>query len=334
LPFNRAVISRIELNNDGETWEGEITVDKLRILKDVEKLLDNDSRRAKKPRKIGITMVIVEDVANYGPNFIAPFQELIDRIKLLDFLWHHDMSVIEKAVSAYREMDIDVAPGGSHFEIAKAQGRLKEYLYLLRDLGINEVEVENHAGISTIEEMKDEVKFFKDQGFQVVGEIGRKWWWKDPTRISRDLVSVEKTVDQANQLIEAGADYVYWEGMIVRSLIGPQLENTKGQKQLIDVANQVDPDKMLFELWDARFQPNRPLFAWLVKQFGPNVNLANIMPWEVKILEWIRHGIFYEMDHPYMKWARDKTQGSSWWKIDAPDYEVDLQRGYALKNSF
>jgi phosphosulfolactate synthase (CoM biosynthesis protein A) len=240
-------------------------VDKLEILKGVQELLDNDSGRAKKPRKNGITMVIVEDVANYGPQFIEPFQELIDRIKLLDFLWHHDMNLIEKAVKEYREMDIDVAPGGTHFEIAKAQGRLKEYLYLLRDLGINEVEVENHAGISTIDEMKNEVKFFKDHGFRVVGEIGRKWWTEDPTRVSRDLISVERTVDQANQLIEAGADYVYWEGMIVRGLIGPQLENAEGQKQLIDVANQVDPDKMVFELWDTRLQPNRPLFAWLVK---------------------------------------------------------------------
>lgn len=309
-------------------------MDRLKILKDVQDLLDKDSGREKKPRKTGITMVLVEDVVNYGPRYVEPFQELVDRVKLLDFLWHHDMSVVEKAVNAYREMGIDVAPGGTHFEIAKAQDRLKEYLKLLKDLGFNEVEVENHAGVSTIEEVKDEVKFFKDQGFKVVGEVGKKWWWRDPTRVSRDLISVDNTVEQIQQLIEAGADYIYWEGMIVRSLIGPQLENERGKKQLIEVANQVDPEKMVFELWDTRHQSNRPLFAWLVKQFGPNVNLANIMPWEVKILEWIRHGIFYEMDHPYMKWAKEKTRGSGWWEIEAPDYDIDLQRGYRLKDSF
>jgi phosphosulfolactate synthase len=309
-------------------------MDKLKILKDVQDLLDKDSGRSQKPRKTGITMILVEDVSNFGPKFVEPFQGLVDRVKLLDFLWHHDMSTIEKAVSAYREMGMDVAPGGTHFEIAKSQGRLNEYLKLLKELGINEVEVENHAGLSPIEEMKDEVKLFKDQGFLVVGEVGKKWWWRDPTRVSRDFISVEKTIDQAQQLIEAGADYVYWEGMIVRGLIGPQLENKKGQKQLVEVANEVDPNKMVFELWDSRNQPNTPLWAWLVRQFGPNVNLANIMPWEVKILEWIRHGIIYEMDHPYMKWSGDKSQGSRWWKIDAPDYDIDLQRGYALKENF
>ena len=309
-------------------------MDKMKILKDVQDILDRDSGRSKKPRKTGITMVLVEDIANFGPKFIEPFQELVDRIKILDFLWHHDMSIIERSVKAYREMGIDVAPGGTHFEVAKAQGRMNEYLQLLKELGINEVEVENHAGISSMEEIKDEVKFFKEQGFQVVGELGRKWWWRDPTRVSRDLISVGRTVTQAQQLLEAGADYIYWEGMIVRSLIGPQLENKKGQKQLIEVANEVDPDKLVFELWDTRNQSNRPLFAWLVRQIGPNVNLANIMPWDVKIVEWIRHGIFFEMDHPYMKWASDKSRGSCWWKIEAPDYEVDLQRNFLLKESF
>jgi phosphosulfolactate synthase len=309
-------------------------VEKYKILKDVQDQLDRDSGRSKKPRKTGITMIIIEDVVNYGPDYVAPFRELVDRVKLLDFLWHHDMTVVEKAVSAYREMDMSVAPGGTHFEVAKSQGRMNEYLNLLKDLGFNEVEVENHAGVSSMEEMKDEVKFFKDEGFQVVGEIGKKWWTRDSTRVSRDLISVDKTIDQAQQLIEAGADYVYWEGMIVRGLIGPQLENTKGQQQLIEVANAVDPRKLVFELWDTRHQSNRPLFAWLVRQFGPNVNLANIMPWEVKILEWIRHGIFYEMDHPYMKWASDKSLGKHWWEIEAPDYEVDLQRGFKLKDGF
>jgi phosphosulfolactate synthase len=310
-------------------------MDLLQIIRDTQDRLDRDSGRTKKPRKTGITMVLIDDVVNYGPKFIEPFQELVDRVKLLDFLWHHDINVIEKAVKAYREMDIVVAPGGTLFEIAKAQGTLNEYAKLLKGIGFNEVEVENHSGISTIEEMKDEVKFFKDQGFQVVGEVGKKWWWRDPTRISRDLISVEKTVELAQQFIEAGADYIYWEGMIVRALIGPQLENEKGQKQLIEVAEQLDVEKLVFELWDTRHQSNRPLWAWLVRQFGPNVNLANIWPQEVKhYLEWIRHGLLFEMDHPYMKWAQDKSQGSKWWKMEAPSYDIDLQRGYVLKDSF
>lgn len=306
----------------------------LDILKGFQDQLDADSERTKKPRKTGITMVLVFDVVNQGPKYMEPFQELVDRIKLLDTLWHHDIRVVRDAVAAYRAMGMSVAMGGTQFEIAKAQRGLKEYIKLLKELGINEVEVENHASGATLKEMQDEVKRFKDEGFIVVGEVGKKWWWKDPTRVSRDLISVERTLEQALGLIEAGADYLYWEGMIVRALIGPQLENNQGQKQLLEVARAVDPTKLIFEMWDDRAMPNHPLVAWLVKEFGPNVNLANIMPPDVKMVEWIRHGIVYEMDHPYMRWAQDKSAVAKWWKIEAPDYSIDMQRTYVLKEPF
>ena len=303
----------------------------LELLKRFEVQLDTDSGRTKKPRRTGITMSLVFDVVHQGPKFVEPFQDLVDRIKLLDTMWHRNPSVVIEAVAAYRAMGMDVAMGGTQFEIAKAQNGLKAYMKLLKSIGINEVEVENHASGATLAEMQDEVKMFKDEGFIVVGEVGKKWWWKDPTRISRDLISVERTTEQALGLVEAGADYLYWEGMIVRALIGPQLENTEGQKQLREVAKAIDPSKLILELWDDRGQPNHPLIAWLVKEFGPNVNLANIYPDDVKMVEWIRHGIIYEMDHPYFRWGQDRSQAECWWQIDSPDYDIDMQRGYALK---
>ncbi|MBI5910917.1 MAG: phosphosulfolactate synthase [Betaproteobacteria bacterium] len=303
----------------------------LNLLKRSEEQLDKDSGRTRKPRRTGITMSLVFDVANQGPKFIEPFQDLVDRIKLLDTMWHGNPAIVFDAVAAYRAMNMDVAMGGTQFEIAKAQNGLKAYIKLLKSIGINEVEVENHASGATLREMQDEVKMLKDEGFIVVGEVGKKWWWKDPTRISRDLISVERTTEQALGLIEAGADYLYWEGMIVRALIGPQLENTEGQKQLREVARAIDPAKLILELWDDRGQSNHPLLAWLVKEFGPNVNLANIFPQDVKWVEWIRHGIIFEMDHPYFRWAQDRSQAPHWWQMEGPDYDVDMQRGYALK---
>lgn len=307
------------------------TTEAINILRSFEAKLDKDSGRTQKPRRTGLTMSLIFDVVTHGPKFFEPFRGLVDRIKLLDTLWHHDPRVVIDAVAGYRAMNMDVAMGGTQFEIAKAQGGMKNYIKLMKSIGVNEVEVENHASGATLREMQDEVKMLKDEGFIVVGEVGKKWWWKDPTRVSRDLVSVERTTEQALGLIEAGADFLYWEGMIVRSLIGPQLENIKGQQQLREVAKAIDPTKLILELWDDRNQCNHPLIAWLVKEFGPNVNLANIDPHQVKWVEWIRHGIIFEMDHPYMRWSADPTQAAHWWQIDSPDYNIDIQRGYALK---
>jgi phosphosulfolactate synthase (CoM biosynthesis protein A) len=303
----------------------------LALLKSFQDRLDRDAGRSKKPRTEGITMCLVEDVVNLGPSYVAPFRELVDRVKLLDTLWHHDLEVVVRAVSDYRAMGMDVAMGGSQFEIAKAHGGLAEYIRLLKSIGINEVEVENHASGASLQEMQDEVRMMKDHGFKVVGELGKKWAWKDPTRISRDLISVDRTVEHAQALIEAGADYIYWEGMIVRNLIGPQLDNTEGQDQLRKVAKALDPKRLIFELWDSRRQPNTPLIAWLVHEFGPNVNLANIFPPEIKLVEWVRHGVFYEMDHPYFRWSHDRGGAEHWWRIERPDYGIDMQRGYLLQ---
>jgi phosphosulfolactate synthase (CoM biosynthesis protein A) len=111
------------------------------VLKDFQDQLDADSQRTKKPRKTGITMVLLEDVVNLGPKYNEPFQELVDRIKILDVLWHHDVSAVEKAIVAFREMNMNVSMGGTIFEVAKAQGSLKEFMALLKNMGINEVEV-------------------------------------------------------------------------------------------------------------------------------------------------------------------------------------------------
>ncbi|MBI2602625.1 MAG: phosphosulfolactate synthase [Deltaproteobacteria bacterium] len=293
--------------------------------------LTKDAGRTAKPRREGITMVLVFDVVNRGPAYIRPFSKLIDRVKLLDTMWHDDLSTVAKYVQEFRELNIDVAFGGTQFEVAKAQGKMSEYLTLLTQLGVNEIEVENHASGATLEETKDEIKMLKDRNFTVVGELGKKWAWKDPTRKSRDLIFVDKVLEQALSMVEAGADYIYWEGMVVRNLIGTQLENLEGQKQFLDVVRQVHSDRFIFEIWDARGQPNTPIISWLVKELGPNVNLANIFPEDVKFVEWIRNGIIYEMDHPYMRWSQDRSVAKHWWQMESPDYSIDMQRNFSLK---
>jgi len=304
------------------------------MLKSFQDQLDQESGRTQKPRKTGITMVLVFDVAHQGPKYIEPYQELVDRIKLLDTLWHHDFSILEQAIAEYRKMDMHVALGGSQYEIAKAQGKLNGYLDLLKKLGINEVEVENHGSDASLEELTDEIKRMKDNDFQVIGEVGKKWWWKDPTRKTRDLIHVDRTIEQITEYLKAGADYIYWEGMIVRNLIGTQLENEEGQEQFRQVVQAINSDRLIFEIWDARSMGNDPIIAYLVSELGPNVNLANIFPPDVKYVEWIRHGIIYEMDHPYMRWAQDRSHTPHWWKIDPPDYSVDMQRNFQLKDFF
>jgi phosphosulfolactate synthase len=305
-------------------------------LKQFEDKMDRDSDRTKKPRETGITHLLVFDVANYGPKFIEPFSNLVDKVKLMDTFWHNAQRTFIDAVRAYFDMGVaTVAFGGTQFEVAQKLGlSAREFVRILRETGINEVEVEHHTDMPSLEQMRKEVEHYKDEGFSVIAEVGKKWWHRDDTRLTRDTISIQKTVEQMQNYLDAGADFIYWEGFVVRALIGQQFENKIGQKQLLEITRQVDPAKIVFEVHDRRNHYPMPAIAWLVSKFGPNVNLGNIDPWHVKRVEWIRHGMELEMDHPYWRWLADKTNVSKWWKMDTPDYNVDIQKNFKLKDPF
>jgi phosphosulfolactate synthase len=303
------------------------------LTEQMENTISADAGRTAKPRATGITMILVFDIANFGPKFVAPYSKLVDKVKIMDTLWHDDTSMLFRAIREYRELDITVSCGGTQFELAVAHDSVKDYIQFLKAAGIDQVEVEHHADQADNVQLREEVDMFKQQGFHVIGEVGKKWAWKDPTRTSRDTVHVDRTVEAINTYIDAGADYVYWEGAVVCGLIGRQLENLVGQEQLLEVVKQVDLSKLIFEVYDRRNQPLYPMLAWLVQQFGPNVNFANIDPWTVKRVEWIRHGIIFEMDHPYMRWKADPTAAEHWWELrELPDYSIDVQRPYGFSD--
>lgn len=301
------------------------------LIRESEQRLAEASGRTTKPRSRGITMILTLDIVNYGPDFIRPYASLVDRVKILDSLWHDDQDALTSAIKKYNDLGVSVALGGTQFELAVAHQSVSDYMEMLQELNISEVEIEHHADDPSLNQMREEVQRFKEAGFTVVGEVGKKWWWKDPTRKGRDAIDVAATLEQFDAYIQAGADLVYWEGASVGALIGRHLENKEGQRQLLEVAAATATDALVFEVYDRRGQPLWPMIAWLITQFGPNVNLANIDPWSVKRLEWNRNGIIFEMDHPYMRWRSNPAAADNWWELpELPDYEVDVQRPYAF----
>jgi len=199
-------------------------------------------------------------------------------------------------------------------------------------VGVSVVEVENHSGAFSHDQMRRDVDRYAKTGFKVVGEVGTKWPANDPGRLGRDQIDVEKVVHQMSQFLEAGAEHVYWEGQVIRCLIGTTLENEVGQGQLREVARAIGPDKIVFEVAFAKFGGIQPFVSWLVYEFGPNVNLGNLAAPEVLRAESVRRGTFYEMDHPYLRWLRDGKPVPEWWRMEPPNYDVDVQRGYVLKD--
>lgn len=289
------------------------------------------SPRSVKPRKSGITVVIDSIGMNAHSPMLEVVEPYLDRIKLTHQVMWTKKEVVEKNIKLYQQRGIEVSFGGVPYEIATLQGQEEQYLEAVKAAGVSVVEVEGHAGAFSIEDLKTDVRRYKGMGFKVVGEVGHKWVSADDTRPSRDRVFVDKTIRGMTELLEAGVEQVYWEGMVVRALVGSQLENKDGQRQLLEVAKAVGPEHIVFEVWDARGGGNHPIMAWMVYEFGPEVNFGNIGFQELTTVEAIRHGTFYEMDHPYMRWLKDGKPTKDWWRIEPPDYDIDMQKGAVLK---
>ena len=69
---------------------------------------------------------------------------------------------------------IIACPGGTLFEIAAHQGRVKDYLTWLHQIGVRHVEVSNGALGMPTEAKQRYIREFADEGFIVLSEVGSK----------------------------------------------------------------------------------------------------------------------------------------------------------------
>ena len=280
--------------------------------------------RSPKPRKKGITMAIDP----ITPLILERYGEYIDTIKLLETtMWAPD-SIIRDTIKLYKAHGISVQIGGVPYEIARAGGIEEQFLEEAKNLGVDILEYETHALKPSKDEVRQGVDALKKRGFRVVGEVGAKWAYKDSTRYERDYIDVQKTIDSFGLFLDAGCEKMYWEGLIIQNLIGKHMENRAGQKQLLEVANTIGEEHIVFELWGPSMTVQQPAkgWGWLVNQFGPEVNIGNVYNDGVRILESVRRGTFYEWDHPYIRWLADDKPTKNWWQMDTPPYDVYVDK--------
>ena len=113
------------------------------------------------------------------------------------------------------------------------------------------------------------------------GEVGSK---------SEDS-GVEKLIVEANECYDAGAEVVLIEGA---ELVLPG--GAPNQSLIEGLRDGLDPTRVIFELsgtWipETRQTDVYQLKSFLVRTFGPDINLANVMPEHVFETEALRVGL-------------------------------------------
>ncbi len=238
--------------------------------------LFRDPRRIEKPRESGITHVM--DKGMSLEDLDGLFEVAAGYVDIIKFGWGTSVVVenLEAKIAFCRKHGVDTYCGGSLFELAHLRGVVDDYVAYLKDQGIGLIEVSDGIiELPTDDKLRYIERFAKE--FKVLSEVGSK----DVNAV----VAPSRWVKQIRAELEAGAWKVINEGR-ESGTVGLYRGSGEIRTGLIDeIETNLDTDRLLFEA------PQKAQQVWLIKHFGPNVNLGNIAPGEVIAVETIRQGL-------------------------------------------
>ena len=232
--------------------------------------------RSCKPRTVGVTHVLDKGASvAHTEAILASAAPVIDVWK---FGWGTAYldPALDRKLAQLREAEIRSCLGGTLLEIAWLQGKETECLAWAHDVGFASVEVSRGVADMTAAE-KHELVRKAAQSFVVLTEVGRK----DPEHTMAPREWAEEVAGD----LDTGARWVLTEGR-ESGTVGLYRPDGSVREEVVAAVTSVDgASRILFEA------PRKDQQAWLIRAFGPDVNLANIALDEAMALETLRLGL-------------------------------------------
>ena len=232
--------------------------------------------RGSKPRVDGLTHVLDKGASVAATEAVlATAAPHIDLWKLGWGIAYLDPGLSAK-LSLLAAADVRACLGGTLMEIAWCQGKDRECLDWAHDVGFACVEVSRGVADMPLPDKRDLIGRAAER-FVVLSEVGSK----DP---AEHPSAAEWTAEVAGDL-DAGARWVIAEGR-ESGTVGLYRADGSVREDLVDATLRGGGlDTVLFEA------PRKDQQAWFIRQYGPEVNLANIALEETLALETLRLGL-------------------------------------------
>jgi phosphosulfolactate synthase len=239
--------------------------------------------RSTKPRRCGITSMI-----DFGPDQFGwtggenGIRDLLSvAADYIDFAKIYALNallvpgeVVARTTSLYRDAGIMPFAGGILFEYAWQRDEIEGLIALLRRLGVTGLEISENYVTLTAAERDRSIARFQQQGIAIVYEFGRK----NP----QQPMSLDELAAVVHQVAQHGIDHVTVEQCEIDLLAAG------GRDALAALAAQPWFEHVLIEVDPYRFPGQH---VKMIRDFGPEVNLANVTPGQVLRLEGFRRGI-------------------------------------------
>ncbi len=247
--------------------------------------LNNIPDRTEKPRGHGLTMVMdkgmgLDDVRNFL-SVAAPYADIVK----LGFGTAAVTSHLREKIEIYRQHNIPVYFGGTLFEAFLVRGQFDDYLDIVREYGLDYVEVSD--GSITIPHAEKCGYIEKlAQHVTVLSEVGSK--------DAEHIIPPYKWIELMRAELEAGSTYVIAEARESGN-VGIYRGSGEVREGLVqEILTQIPPRQII---WEA---PQKAQQVYFLELLGANVNLGNLAPAEVIPLEAMRVGLRGDTFHLFL----------------------------------
>lgn len=254
--------------------------------------------RSRKPRTIGVTMVIdkCQGLTNMA-DLLALTGDYVDHWKLsFGTSALLDEDVLRQKISLARDNALLVYPGGTLTEYAVLKGVYPEFVRRACKLGFNGVEISDGTIHISPDIRRDLIRIALEAGLTVVAEVGKK----DP----REQPTAANLAKQALSDFGSGASWVIVEARESGKGVGVYGADGSVHEGDVDVIAAGLNSHLDRLIWEA---PLKNQQEYLILRFGPDVGLGNIQPREVLATEALRAGLRFETLRPVVeKMERDE----------------------------
>ena len=236
--------------------------------------------RSEKPRNTGLTMMIdwglplgqQKDVLESASDYIDMAKVAATIPALLP------EEVLKKKLATYSGAGIGTSQGGLYTEYAYVHGKTEPLFAEIARLGFTAVEISDNLLNWSLDEKRQTIRTaIEGFGLKVLGEVGRKGGAMTDDEIIADLEAC----------FDAGVAAVFIEAYELFS-------NDQIRGELIsEIARRFPAEKVIYELPvdvlpGVTREFKHKVCSWMVKEFGSDVNLANVEWHEVLFTEMVR----------------------------------------------
>src|SRR6202050_608961 len=242
--------------------------------------------RLEKRRQHGITMCMDKGLSiEEAKNFLSVAHPHVDIVKL-GFSTSFVTPNLREKIEAYQSYGLPVYFGGTLFEAFLIRNQFDDYIAILKDYGINYIEVSDGSITIPHAEKCGYIEKLTRHGV-VLSEVGSK--------DAANIIPPYMWIELMRAELAAGASYVIAEAREAGN-VGIYRDSGEVRQGLVqEILTQIPAEKIL---WEA---PQKSQQLYFIELICCKVNLGNIAPTEVIPLESMRIGLRGDTFHLFLE---------------------------------